>query len=96
MRALGYYLGFFLLLAALVALGWDGFRLIESGSFELSSLGDLWAKLDRDSLLLLQPAIERHVAVWLWADVVFPLLRLPAPVVLGVPGMLLFWLCRRR
>jgi hypothetical protein len=64
--------------------------------FQLHALGNLWAAIHRDSLLLLQPAIERHVAVWLWEWVVFPLLEAPAVVVFAVPGLILLRLCRPR
>jgi hypothetical protein len=40
-------------------------------------LGELWFDLDKNSLLLLQPAIERHLHPWLWGGIVQPLLERP-------------------
>jgi len=101
LRRLGFILGLLLLLAAAGALGrdlwlWLGAEAADGAGFRLHALGNLWAALHRESLLLLQPAIERHVAPWLWEDLVFPLLQAPAAIVLGLPGLLLLRLCRPR
>ncbi|HKY95073.1 MAG TPA: hypothetical protein VJL84_07180 [Kiloniellales bacterium] len=100
-RRFGFYLGLLLLLAGALALLRDLWLWLDSGQggdqgFRLHALGNLWAAVDRDSLLLLQPAIERHLAVWLWEWIVFPLLQAPAVVVFAVPGLILARLCRPR
>lgn len=56
-----------------------------SGS--LRAVGTWWFMLDRDSLQLLQPALERHVAVWLWDPVMLTVLQWPMAAVLAVPGL---------
>ncbi|MFK7944660.1 MAG: hypothetical protein AB8B85_17375 [Paracoccaceae bacterium] len=55
-----------------------------------------WFQFHADSLQLLQPAIERHVSVWLFESVIQPLLEAPIIAALGgvglvllVPGLLL-------
>ena len=57
----------FLTLALLVlagdVVGWGG-----EGAFRLGSAGEWWFWVHKDSLQVAQPAIERHVAVWLWRD----------------------------
>ena len=55
----------------------------------LRALGSWWFMLDRNSLQLLQPALERHVAVWLWDPVMLTLLQWPLAAILAVPGGLL-------
>jgi hypothetical protein len=52
--------------------------------------------LHRDSLQLLQPALERHVAVWLWDPVLLTVLQWPFMAVLAAPGLALAVLGRRR
>lgn len=97
MRRVGFYLGLLLLLVAAAALARDLWLwLAGDEGFRLHALGNLWAALDRESLLLLQPAVERHLAVWLWEGIVFPLLQAPAVVVFAIPGLLLARLCRPR
>lgn len=92
----GRLVGWLFIIAALVAEGRDVWGLWDTGHYQVSALGQLWAEVNWNSLLLLQPAIQRHVAVWLWDWVIFPLLQWPAVVTLAVPGVLLVWLFRRR
>jgi hypothetical protein len=73
-------LGAALALAGLAALAADAVETAGSG-FRLRTLGEWWFRLDRDSLQLAQPAIERHVAVWLWDPVALTLLLAPAAAV---------------
>jgi len=96
LRRVGYWLGWLLLAAALAVVLWDLWGLLQGEGFAWRPLGAVWAALDRDSLLLLQPAIERHLAEWLWSGLVFPLLEAPTVLVLGLPALLLLWLCRPR
>ena len=45
-------------------------------------LGDLWFSIHQKSLQLIQPMIERYVAVWLWDPVFLFILQLPLAVIL--------------
>jgi hypothetical protein len=92
----GRLVGWLFIIAALVAEGRDVWGLWDTGHYQVSALGQLWAEVNRNSLLLLQPAIQRHVAAGLWDWVIFPVLQWPAVVTLAVPGVLLVWLFRRR
>jgi hypothetical protein len=92
----GRLIGWLFVIAALAAEGHDIWGLWDTGHYQVSALGQLWAEVNRNSLLLLQPAIQRHVAVWLWDWVIFPVLQWPAVITLAVPGILLVWACRRR
>ncbi|MEO1191962.1 MAG: hypothetical protein AAFY02_09415 [Pseudomonadota bacterium] len=94
MRSLLGWLGLLVMAMAAGTLIWDVIRWIGDGFFALSSLGDIWALIDRDSLLLLEPALVRHVAPWTWEDLVFPLLQQPALLVLGVLGLLILFFSR--
>ena len=37
-----------------------------SGEWKMTALGQRWFEFDKDSLLLIQPAIERHISPSLW------------------------------
>ena len=87
MRAAGWVL---LVLAAVVV----AVDVLAAG--RLRAFGEWWFMLDRDSLQLLQPALERHVAVWLWDPVMLTVLQWPMVAILAVPGVLLGLVGRRR
>jgi hypothetical protein len=52
----------------------------------LRALGEWWFMLAPDSLQLLQPALERHVARWLWDPVMLTLLQASVALLLGAVG----------
>jgi hypothetical protein len=65
--------------------------------FKTAPLGQRWFELHKDSLLLIQPAIERHIAAWLWPPLQ-RVLQQPAwvvPAVLAVLGLLIKAVRRR-
>jgi hypothetical protein len=66
----------------LVALAFD---LVEAG--RLRDTGEWWFRLHRDSLQLAQPALERHVAPWLWDPVMLNILVTPAAALFGGLGL---------
>lgn len=101
MRALcwvGRAIGWLLILAGLAALGRDSFQWLDTGTWQSVLFGQVWADLHRDSLLLLQPALERHVAEFLWDPVMTTILLAPAWLVFLAPGiaLLLITAPRRR
>ena len=75
-RIIGAGLGLAAVAAAIVDL---------SGSGRLRALGEWWFALAPDSL---QPAVERHVARWLWDPVLLTLLEQPLAVLLAVLALL--------
>jgi len=85
-----------LVLLTLGAVALIGDVLAADDGFRLRAVGEVWFKLHPNSLQLLQPGIERHIAVWLWDPVVLTLLTWPLAPVLAVPGLLLLLLRRRR
>ncbi|MGQ0677691.1 MAG: hypothetical protein ACT4N4_16615 [Rhodospirillales bacterium] len=103
MRAIGRLFGFILrligvalLLAALAVLGMDMLASMHQGALRFASAGEVWAAVHRDSLLLAEPGLDRHVWPGLWQTVVLPVRLWPAAAVLGVPAILLLLLASRR
>ena len=98
-RIVGRIIGWILAIAAVAVFARDILSSIDTGALALISAGELWFTLHQTSLQIAEPAIARHVPVigpWLWHPVISTILTWPATVVLGVPGMLLVRLCRKR
>lgn len=88
LRVLGWAFG--LIGAALLAID-----LFETRGGGLRAVGQWWARIHFDSLQIAQPAIERHLAPWLWDPVILTVLEAPAgPVALGL-GVVLLLIGRR-
>ena len=92
----GRLIGWLLVIAALTTVGHDIWGLSDTGHFQVSTLGQLWAEIHRGGLSLPQPTVQRSVPAWLWDWLISPLLQAPAVLTLVIPGALLIWLCRRR
>ncbi len=83
---------------ALLFVAWDVMDYAaDTHPFKMAPLGQRWFDLHKDSLLLVQPAIERHIAVWLWPPFQW-VLQQPAWLVPAVGGavLALFKIVRRR
>jgi hypothetical protein len=65
------------------------------GGFTLRALGQWWFFIHPGSLQLAQPAIERHVAPFLWDPVILSLLQVPAALLFAGLGAALVLLIRR-
>lgn len=65
-------------------------------ALRLSVLGEWWAWIHRDSLLLLQPALERHLSPILWDPVMLTLLETPLSVLLAILAAVIWLGARRR
>jgi len=96
MRFILRFLGLWLLAGAFVALIVDGTASIAGDAIRFKTLGETWFAIHQNSLLLLQPAIERHVAVWLWDPVIATLLQQPTWMVLGILGVIFILLGRKK
>jgi hypothetical protein len=88
--------GVALLLVAIAVLGMDMLASMHQGTLRFASAGEVWSAVHRDSLLLAEPAIDRHVWPGLWQAVVLPVLLWPAAAVLGVPAIALLLLSSHR
>jgi hypothetical protein len=83
-------------LAALLA-AWDVMDYAAGNAWKIAPLGQRWFELHKDSLLLLQPAVERYLFPGLWSAIQWVLER-PAWLVPAVAGAVvaLFKIVRRR
>jgi hypothetical protein len=84
-------LGLTLLFVGLDARGWS-----DTGTWQSAPLGQRWFELHKDSLLLLQPAIERYLFPGLWSAVQWVLERPAWLVPLVIAVVLLFLKMARR
>ena len=90
-------IGWLLVAGALGLAVRDAVRWMQSGEWTPVTAGQLWFDIHKDSLLLVQPAIERYILPALWDPVIFTVLQWPAWAVLGAPGLVLaLWVGRRR
>jgi hypothetical protein len=88
-----------LVLLGFVVLGYDAYVFLDRGVFPLTPVGQIWAWINRDSLLLLQPGIERHIHPALWEWFAYLVLERSAAgllIGLGVAILLLRAWARRR
>lgn len=95
-RFIARLLGAVLLLAMLAVLLMDMVASMHQGTLRLASAGEVWAAVNRESLLLAEPGVDRHIWPGLWQAVVVPVLLWPAAAVLGVPAALLLLLLSSR
>jgi len=92
----GRFIGWLVLVLAVIIEVRDIFGYLDTGQYQAAAIGQLWSDIDRNSLLLAQPAIQRHVAAWLWDPVIATVLLWPAALSFAVLGLLLMWVFRRR
>jgi len=95
-RFLLRFIGLICLAGGFILLIYDGTKSIAAGMVLTKPFGETWNDINSNSLLLLQPAIERHVAVWLWDPVMLSILTAPTWLVLGVIGIVLILLSRKK
>jgi hypothetical protein len=93
---LGRILGWLLMAGALLALGGDGLRWLESGMLGFIALADFWARLDPPTWNLMQTIGQDYLPPVLWDPGLATILRWPAVLVLGLFGLLLIVVFRRR
>ena len=92
----GRILGWLITLAAVLILGAELVCFVRTGTYDIISGGELWYDIHRASLNILQAAIQRYLHPMIWDPVLTAVLRIPAWIPLGVVGMGLSWLCRKR
>jgi hypothetical protein len=84
-------IGLGLVLLAALTLAYDlVIGLSGGGTLGFASLGELWGRLSAGSLNLVQAIVQRYLFPALWDPVLVTLLLLPAWLVVGVPGLLLY------
>ncbi len=93
---LGRWLGWLLLIAAIVMAGGDALHAWQTGIFVPTPLSAVWQRLDPSSLSRLQAAGPVHLHPAVWRAVVQPVLNWPGWADFGALGLILLLLCRRR
>ena len=91
-RIIGYT---FAILAITVA-SYELWQAVAGTGWRMLTLGEIWYKIDSQSLSVSQAGIQRYVAPWLWEPVITTILFMPAWVVFGAPGLLLLWVGRKK
>ena len=92
----GRVIGWTLLTLGLIILAWDIKGWVDEGALVFVTAGELWFTLHDGSLNLLQAVTQRYVLPELWDPIFVTVLLWPAFLVIGVPGLVLAWTCRRR
>jgi hypothetical protein len=82
-------LGWVLVAAALFLVGREALVWQETGDWAVIPTGQLWFELHRESLLLLQPVIERYIWPPLWDPGITTILQWPAWAAVGGLGLFL-------
>jgi hypothetical protein len=95
-RFLFRFLGVLTLAAAFVLLVYDGAKSIADSRIHIYKLGQLWTDINASSLQSLQASAEAHLPAQAWNPVAVTLLEQPAWLVLGVIGILLILLGRKK
>lgn len=88
--------GLLLVVCAFASLVVDGSRSIANETLVLTPAGKTWYDVDRDSIGLAQAVVQRYTFPFIWDPVVQTALTWPTAAVLGVPGLILLVVGRRR
>lgn len=97
MRTLVRAIGWALVVLAVLVLARDLWVWGQGGAgFRAISAGELWYGLDRSSLNLMQALTQRFLWPPLWDPGAVTVLRWPAVLIFGVPGLALLLLVRRK
>ena len=92
----GRVIGWVLIVAGIAILARDMIAWIDAGSPAFVAAGQLWFTLHDGSLNLIQAITQRYVWPPLWDPIAVTVLLWPAFLVIGVPGLILSWVFRRR
>ena len=84
------------LAAAFILVIYDGIRWITNNELALTSVQALWGLINADSLARLKPMILPYAHGLLWDPVMLTLLAAPSWSVLGLVGIILILLGRKR
>jgi hypothetical protein len=91
------FVGLLSLALGFIFLVHDGTKSIADQTLYISSVGSIWENVHQNSLLALQPMVERLAGTWVWGGVVQPyFLQQPVSLVLAVIGAILILLGRKK
>jgi hypothetical protein len=95
-RFLLRFVGLICLAAAFILVVVDGMKSIVDNRLSITSVRALWELINAGSLQKLKPLIEPYAAGFLWDPVMIAILAAPSWSLLGVFGILLLLLGRRK
>ena len=90
------FVGLFLTILAMAALGFEFTQALITQDWNILTLGELWFKIDPQSINISQAGIQRHLAPWLWEPVITSILLCPCWVIFGSLGFWFIWIGRRK
>ena len=95
-RSLFRLIGLIFLALAFIFLIYDGTRSIADQELRLTCLEQTWSDVHQASLAKAQPALESFMGGVIWKGVAKPVLNQPTWAALGVIGLVLLIVFRRR
>jgi hypothetical protein len=95
-RFLFRFLGLIFLAAAFILVIYDGTKSIAGNSLYLTTMQGLWELINAGSLAKLKPLIEPYAGGLLWDPVTVSMLAAPAWSLLGIAGIVLLLLGRKK
>jgi hypothetical protein len=90
------FTGLWLLAGAFVAFVIDGTRSISAAHIVITRTGDAWESLHPASFDAMRAWIELHLPLWVWNPIVLSVLLTPLWIVLGLFGLALVLMGRKR
>jgi hypothetical protein len=95
-RFLVRFIGLISLAAAFILVIYDGTKSIAGNSLSLTTVRALWELINAGSLAKVKPLIDHYAGGLLWDPVMLSILAAPAWALLGVFGILLLILGRKK
>ena len=93
---IGRVIGWVLVAASVAILASDVIAWFDLGVLTFITTGELWFTWHNGSLNLLQAITQRYILPELWDPIFVTVLLWPAFLVIGVPGLILSYVFRRR
>lgn len=90
------FVGLWILAAAFIFLIYDGTKSIAANRLYITKVLDTWNAVHFTSLQALQPWVEQRVGPWVWEKVMTQVLNAPTWIALGIIGILLILLGRKK
>ncbi|MCF8476039.1 MAG: hypothetical protein K9G60_03355 [Pseudolabrys sp.] len=95
-RFLFRFIGLFCLAAAFILVIYDGTKSIAGNQLYLTSVSALWQLINAGNLTTLQSFLSPYASGFLWDPVAVSVLAAPAWALLGILGILLILMGRRK
>ncbi|MGC1465135.1 MAG: hypothetical protein WA792_05330 [Pseudolabrys sp.] len=95
-RFLFRFLGLLCLAAAFILVIYDGMKSIAGNAVYFTNVQVLWDIINAASLQNLKPLVETKIGPWAWDPILVTALTWPSWAVLGVLGILLIMLGRKK